>query len=114
MHRSRPRHGVAYAGLVSALWSHAAMAATAAAGAVSLILLASWAPQGLVLPILSVTLLAAAGLLALIAWRIDSNRNSENVTVWDVCGACGFVGFAAAILSQPENVLTAFAPVTGG
>ena len=114
MNRSRPRQGFAYAGIASALRPHAAMAAMAALAAVPLLLLAAVVPLGLVLPVLSVVFLTAAALLALIAWRRHTKRNSERITVWDVCGACAFVGFAAAILSKPENILTAFAPVAGG
>ena len=57
--------------------------------------------------------LTTAGLLALIACSIRSDRNSDKVTLWDLSGACIFLGCAAGILSTPEDVLTAFS-VGGG
>jgi hypothetical protein len=82
--------------------------------ALPLLVAASLVPLPLVLPVLSITFLAAATLLALLARCSGSDRKSDKVTVWDVCGACAFIGLAAAILSEPENVITAFAPFVGG
>jgi len=58
--------------------------------------------------------LILAGFLALIAWWIRSDRNSNRLSVWDLSGACAFIGFAAGILSRPENVLAAFGLAAGG
>ena len=85
----------------------------AAAGALPLFLIAYLVPPGAVLPVLSRVYLATAGVLALIAWSIRSKRNSNKITLWDLSGACAFLGCAAGILSTPEDVLTAFA-VGGG
>jgi hypothetical protein len=114
MNRSRPRLGLAYAGIASALRPHAAMGGVAALAATPLLLLSAVVPLGLILPVLSLVFLAVAAVLALVAWRRQAQRASDKITVWDLCGACAFIGFAAAILSKPENILTAFAPVTGG
>jgi hypothetical protein len=111
---NRPRHGLASAGIASALRAHLVMAGMATSAAVPLLLLVAVLPRGLVLPTLSVLLLAAAGILALIAWGTEIGRRSEKITLWDLCGACAFIGFAAAILSKPENILIAFAPAVGG
>jgi hypothetical protein len=63
---------------------------------------------------LSIALLTAAGVLALIAWCIRSHGNSNKMTVWDLSGASAFVGFAAGILSSPEDVIATFAVAAGG
>ena len=110
MNRSRSRQGLAYASITGVLCTNAGMAA---GGTFPLILIASLAPPGIVLPVLSIVYLAAAGVLTLIAWGVRSKRNSNKVTLWDLSGACAFLGFAAGIFSNPEDVMTAFA-VAGG
>jgi len=72
------------------------------------------APAPLILPIISIICLATAAAVALAAWQTRARRQSESVTLWDVAGAMAFVGFAAAMLSKPENVLYAFAGATAG
>ncbi len=111
---NRSNQGSARGGIAAALRPHAAIAGIAAAEAFPLILVAYLVPPALVLPVLSVVFLTAAGALALIAWCIRSNRNSHKMTVWDLAGACAFIGFGAGILSTPENVLAAFAITAGG
>ena len=112
MNRSRQR--LVHAGSAAACHPHAAIAAIVAVEALPLILVAYLVPPALVLPVLSIALLTTAGVLALIAWYIRSDRNANKMTVWDLAGACAFIGFAAGILSTPENVLAAFAITTGG
>ena len=114
MSRSRPRQGFAYAGLAGAMWPHLTTAGMVASAVLPLLLIAAVAPAGLVLPIASVAFLAVAAVLALVAWRVRTKRHADKLTIWDVCGACAFIGFAAAILSKPENVLIAFTPALGG
>lgn len=111
---NRSRQGLAHGDIAGALRPHAAIAAIVALTALPLMLVASLVPPALVLPVLSIAFLSAAGGLALIAWCIRSDRNSHKMTVWDLAGASAFIGFAAAILSTPENVLAAFAFVGGG
>lgn len=113
MSRSRPRHGSAYGALAASVRPHAMVAGMVASVAVPSFAIAVMVPRNLVLPTLSLALLAGAAVLALIAWRAGVKRHAEKVTLWDVCGACAFIGFATAILSKPENILTAFAPVGG-
>jgi hypothetical protein len=84
-----------------------------AAGA-PLLLVIALIPAPLVLPVFSLAFLGLSALVALFAWRTGAVSRSPTVTRWDVAGAFAFVGFAAAILSKPENVLTAFAPAIGG
>jgi hypothetical protein len=112
MNRSRQR--LAHARIATALRPHATIAGIAAVEALPLILVAYLVPSALVLPVLSIAFLTAAGVLALIAWCIRSDRNASNMTVWDLAGASTFIGFAAGILSTPENVVAAFAVTAGG
>jgi hypothetical protein len=79
-----------------------ALAATAAVVFVRVI------PSPLLLPTLSVVLLTVAGGLALLAWRLRIRRRPDRVDLWDLAGACAFIGFAAGMLSQPEHVLDLF------
>jgi len=112
MNGSRQR--LAHWGIASVLRPHAAIAVIVAAEALPLIVVAYLAPPALVLPVLSIAFLAAASALALIAWCIRSDRNSKKVSVWDLAGACAFIGFAAGIFSTPENVLAVFGHAAGG
>jgi hypothetical protein len=109
MNRTPLRQGLAYTRIARALCTNAGMAAAGA-----LIVIASHVPPAAVLPSLSIVYLTAAGLLALIGWGIgDDDRNSNKVTIWDLSGAFAFLGFAAGILSTPEDVMTVFS-VGGG
>ena len=108
------RRRLAHAGIATALGPYAAIAGIAAVEALPLMLVAYLVPPALLLPVLSIAFLTAAGALALIAWCIGSDRNANKMTVWDLAGACTFIGFAAGILSTPENVLAAFAVTAGG
>ena len=112
MNRSRQR--LAHAGIATALRPHVAIAGIAVAEALLLILVACLVRPALVLPVLSIVFLTAAGVLALIAWCIRSDPNANQITVWDLAGGCTFIGFAAGILGKPENVLAAFAVTAGG
>ena len=112
MNGSRQR--LAHARIATALGPHAVIAAIVAAAALPLIVVACLVPPALVLPVLSIAFLAAAGVLALIACCIRSDRNSKEVSVWDLSGACAFIGFAVGIFSTPENVLAVFGHAAGG
>ncbi len=82
-----------------------AMAVTAA---LPLLLLASQLPRPLVLPVLSLIALTGAAIVALVAWRLNIDRNARHVTTWDIVGALTFIGFAAAMLSKPDQILIYF------
>ena len=110
----RSGQGLAHRAIAAALRPHAALAGIAAAEALPLMLVAYLVPPPLVLPVLSIAFLTAAGVLALIAWCIRSHGNSNKMTVWDLSGASAFVGFAAGILTSPEDVIAAFAVAAGG
>jgi hypothetical protein len=61
-----------------------------------------------VLPAVGLAFLAAAGCLGLLAWQLGVKRRTQHINLWDVAGACAFIGFAAGIISQPEQVLQLF------
>jgi hypothetical protein len=82
----------------------AGFAAVALAG-LSLLALARLVPAPLLLPTLSIVLLTMSGGCALLAWRLNGRRRPDRIDLWDIAGACAFVGCAAAMLSQPEHVL---------
>jgi hypothetical protein len=88
--------------------------AIAAAAQTTVLLLAVTIPlTGLLLltrtPLLleSVSLIALAfsAIVALAAWGLSSDRHGAGITLWDVSGAYAFVGFAAGMLSDPQQVL---------
>jgi len=80
------------------------------AGAFGLLVLS--VPPPLVLPAASLLLLAAAVMAATIAWRLPAPHRSQ-LTYWDVAGAATFIGIAAALLSEPDQVLPLFETAPG-
>lgn len=63
-------------------------------------------PDGF-LPVLSGVLFVSAALLAAIGWR-ERKARPDTVTYWDVAGAVTLIGCAAAMMSEPENVMQVF------
>jgi hypothetical protein len=84
------------------------LAALTVVGAAAAGLSAWMLPVALVLPILSILVIAAAGLTALIAWMRPQRRSSDRITYWDIAGALTFIGLCAALLSDPEQALPLF------
>jgi hypothetical protein len=62
-------------------------------------------PPGLGLPLFATVLLVSGGLVAAYAWWSGARMGGNRVSAWDVAGSCVLVGFAAAIMSRPEQVL---------
>jgi|SRR6185369_2348554 hypothetical protein len=77
----------------------------AIAAAVPLLLLASFVPRPLVLPVLSLTALGCAAVLALTAYWRNAPRHVESITLWDLAGGAALIGFAAGMLTGPEQIL---------
>jgi hypothetical protein len=94
-----------YRKILEPLQPHFKLAAMAAIAALPLLLLSALLPRPLVLPVLCLIALAGATIAALLAWGRGAVRNSRQVTAWDVAGALAFIGFAAAMLSNPEQVI---------
>ena len=69
-------------------------------------------PAAQVLPAFSLVSLAAAGAVALLAWRSGAERDSDGITLWDVTGALVFFGLAAGTLSEPTQVVQLFGLAT--
>lgn len=86
----------------------AALLATAA----SLSALALAIPAPLLLPALSAFAVTAAFAVAGYAWLRSVRQDQARLTAWDVAGGLVFIGFAAAMLSNPETVLTLFEPTS--
>ena len=99
--RQRSRRGVASA--MRAEWPHMVSAV--------LLLAVTVPPTGFLLltrtPLLpSMSLVALAiSAVALAAWCLSSDRHGAGITLWDVSGAYAFIGFAAGMLSDPQQVL---------
>jgi hypothetical protein len=63
---------------------------------------------GVVLPAFSILLFSDAAIAAIVARAIHAARNSETVTLWDIAGAFTMMGCAAAIFSEPDQVVRLF------
>jgi hypothetical protein len=63
---------------------------------------------GLIPPALSVVFFSYAALAALVAPWIHADRNSKNVTLWDIAGTFALIGCTAAIFSEPDQVALLF------
>jgi hypothetical protein len=59
------------------------------------------------LPVMSGVLFASAAVLAAIGWS-DRKARPDTVTCWDVAGAVTLVGCAAAMMTEPEEVMQVF------
>jgi len=81
------------------------LAAMAATAALPLWLLAALLPRPLVLPVLCLIAVAGAAVVSFFAWRRGTIRDSQHITAWDIAGALAFIAFAAAMLSNPEQVI---------
>ena len=101
--RQRSRRGVASA--MRAEWPHMVSAV--------LLLDVMLLPTGflllartpLLLPSMSLIALAISAIAALAAWCSSSDRHGDGITLWDISGAYAFIGFAAGMLSDPQQVL---------
>jgi hypothetical protein len=68
-------------------------------------LLASFVPRPLVLPVLSLTALGCAAVLALAAYWRRAPRHVDSITLWDLAGGAALIGFAAGMLTGPEQII---------
>jgi hypothetical protein len=76
--------------------------------AIAYVVLLGLFPAQLVLPVVSVALLAGAAILAAAAWWRGARPRAGRVGLWDLAGAFAFIGFAASMLSAPGAVLPLF------
>jgi predicted membrane metal-binding protein len=63
---------------------------------------------GLIPPALAILFFSYAATAAMVAAWIHSDRNSKNVTLWDIAGAFTLMGCTAAIFSEPDQVALLF------
>jgi 4-amino-4-deoxy-L-arabinose transferase-like glycosyltransferase len=59
---------------------------------------------GLIRPAFSILFFSYAAIAAMIAVCIHADRNSKNLTLWDIAGGFSLMGCTAAILSEPAQV----------
>jgi hypothetical protein len=78
-----------------------------AASAVVLGLHAVFAPPTLALPLLSSVCAVAAAAVALVAWLASGKQGSPSrITYWDISGALYLISASAAIMGEPEHLLS--------
>ena len=82
--------------------SAAVLVATAA---MPVLVIALLVPPPQVLPVFGTVSIVAAGLVGLFAFCSGAAREGNHITAWDLAGACAFIGFAAGMLSEPEQVV---------
>ena len=93
---------------LSALSPHLTLGGLALLAAAPLMLAIALVPPAAVLPTISFAALGLAALVAGFAWWRKANRHGQTVTLWDVAGACVLVGCAAAMLTEPDNLMQVF------
>jgi Cu/Ag efflux pump CusA len=81
------------------------LASPAVAAAVPFLLLVSFVPRPLVLPVLSLAAIGCAAVLALAAYWRRVPRHVESITLWDIAGAAALIGFAAGMLTGTDQIL---------
>ena len=94
-------------------WKHVRSASFLLAAVVSPILLLVLARPPLLLPLISLVSLTCAAVAAVAAWWTSSARNSPQINLWDLSGAYAFTGFAAAMISDPQQVMEFWAGAAG-
>ena len=99
--RSRP----AIASAVHTEWPHMVSTFVLLAVTVPPIGFLLLARTPLLLSSMSLIALAISAIAALAAWCLSSDRHGVGITLWDVSGAYAFIGFAAGMLSDPQQVL---------
>jgi hypothetical protein len=101
--RQRSRRGVGSA--MRAEWPHMVSAVLLLAVTIPPAGLLLLTRTPLLLPSMSLVALAISAIVALAAWCLSSDRHGAGLTLWDVSGAYAFIGFAAGMLSDPQQVL---------
>ena len=91
--------------LVHTEWEHVRSTSLLLAAVVAPIVLLVLARPPLLLPLISLVSLMCAAVAAVAAWLTSSKRNSARINLWDLSGAYAFTGFAAAMISEPQQVM---------
>ena len=93
-------------GLAAGMQPHVRLGGLIVLAAAPLFLVAAFVPRSLFLPSVALAALGAAATTAFIAWWSRARRQGQTITLWDLAGACTLIGCAAAMLSEPETVIT--------
>jgi hypothetical protein len=93
-------------GLPAGLAPHLRLGGLVFLAAAPLFAVAALVPRDLFLPSITLAAIAGAAIAALAAWWFGVRRKGDTVTLWDIAGAFALIGCAAAMLSEPEAVLT--------
>ena len=99
--------GIRYRGLAS-LSPHLALAILVLLAAAPIVLVAALVPHAMLLPTFSIGAIAIAAVTATVAWWRKAERHTPTVTLWDTAGAFMLIGCAAAMMTEPENLLQLF------
>jgi hypothetical protein len=102
LHRSGPHP------LGVVILPHVKMAGLFGLAAAPILVAASLVPRAAVLPAISLAAFGLAALVAFASWWFAARRDGDTVTLWDIAGAFVLVGCAAAMLSEPDNILQTF------
>lgn len=76
--------------------------------AAPILAVAAVVPRATVLPTVSLVAIVVGAIAAIAAWQFRVRHHSNTVNLWDIAGAFVLIGCAAAMLSEPENILQAF------
>ena len=95
----------AAASAVHSEWPHVSPAALLLAAALPPIGFIQFVQAAPVLPSMSLVALASATIIAFVAWCVSADRNSTSISLWDIAGVYAFIGFAAGMISDPEQVM---------
>lgn len=93
---------------VAILAPHLALSLLVLLAAAPIVLVAALVPRVAVLPTLSLVAIVIAAIAGAMAWWRNASRHAAGVTLWDVAGALMLIGCAAAMMSQPENLMQVF------
>lgn len=93
-------------GFAAGLQPHMRLGGLVLLAAAPLFVVAATVPRALFLPSVALAALGTAATVAFIAWWSRARRHGQTITLWDIAGACTLIGCAAAMLSEPETVIT--------
>jgi hypothetical protein len=76
----------------------------AACMALPLVLVAAHVPSHLLLPGVALLAFSLAAIAAAGGWLLRAERGGDQVTIFDLAGACVLIGIAAGVFSEPNQV----------
>lgn len=76
----------------------------AALAAIPLVLVVAHVPAPLLLPGIAAMAFTIAAIAAAFGWLTRADRGGDNVTIFDLAGACLLIGIGAGTFSDPHRV----------